>query len=85
MKFITKRHDGGYAVFAGSRAITPVPGSTHADKKEADRHKVALQGCVSDLALAMAELIAGETLTGSAIAALQESPPQLTTRANVEI
>jgi hypothetical protein len=85
MKFLTKRHDGGYAVFAGPAATEPVPGSAYRDRKDANGHREALEGCVSNLALAMAELIAGQTLTGSAISALQSEPPQLMTMREVEI
>ena len=85
MRFITKRHDGGYAVFAGATAADPVPGSVYRDKKDANRHRAAMEGCVSNLALALAEFMAGDLLAGSAIQALQDSPPQLTTRPNVEI
>jgi hypothetical protein len=85
MKFLTKRHDSGYAVFAGPAATLPVAGSVYRDRADANRHKSTLEGCVSNLALSMAELIAAETLAGSAIQALQDSPPQLTTRANIEI
>jgi hypothetical protein len=85
MKFLTKRHDGGYAVFAGPSASAPVPGSGYRDRADANRHKATLEGCLSNLALSMAELLAAETLAGSAIQALQDAPPQLTTRANIEI
>jgi hypothetical protein len=85
VKFLTKRHGQGYAVFAGPQAPTPVPGSEYRDKSDANRHKMTLEGCLSNVALSMAELLAAQTLTGSAIQALQDSPPLLTTRANVEI
>lgn len=85
MKFLTKRHETGYAVFAGPSATAPVPGSSYRDRADANRHKATLEGCLTGLALSMAELIAAETLAGSAIQALQDAPPQLTTRANIEI
>lgn len=85
MKFLTKRYGQGYAVFAGPQAAEPVPGSAYNDKADANRHKMTLEGCLSNVALSMGELLAAQTLTGSAIQALQDSPPQLTTRANVEI
>jgi hypothetical protein len=85
VKFLTKRHEGGYAVFAGPAAQQPVPGSEYRDKKDANRHRAAMEGCVANLSMALAEFVAGDLLAGSAIQALQDSPPQLTTRANVEI
>jgi hypothetical protein len=85
MKFLTKRHGEGYAVFAGALTTEPVPGSEYRDKKDANAHRAAMEGCLSNVAHAMAEFIAAQTLTGSAIQALQDAPPVLTTRANVII
>jgi hypothetical protein len=85
VKFITKRHEGGYAVFAGPTATQPVPGSAYRDRKDANRHRSSMEGCVANMSLALAEFLAGDLLAGSAIQALQDNPPQLTTRANVEI
>jgi len=85
MKFLVKRNGDGYAVFAGALSTDPIPGSSYRDKKDANRHRATLEGCLSNVALAMAELLAAQTLTGSAIQALQDAPPVLTTRANVII
>jgi hypothetical protein len=82
-RFITKRVEDGYAVFARGAEVSLTPKLR--DKREADAQRDMMTETHNRLAVAMAELIAGETLTGSAIAALTAAPPVLTTRANVEI
>lgn len=66
MRFITKRHEDGYAVFAGATATEPVPGSVYRDRKDATRHRAAMEGCLANLTLALAEFVAGDLLAGSA-------------------
>jgi hypothetical protein len=82
--FIVKKHNGGFAVFARN-ATEPVPHSWYEDRSGAATHRDATVETQAQLALALAELISGQTLAGSAIAALQKDPPQLTTVKNVEI
>jgi hypothetical protein len=82
--FIVKRHGGGFAVFART-STAPLPNSGYGTRADAERHCDNVKLAQQHLSVAMAELVAGQVLSGSAIAALQASPPQLTTRANVEI
>lgn len=83
MRFLTRRHEDGYAVFA-TGSDTPLLDAVR-DKRDADHVRDQMIETHNRLAVAMAELIAGQTLTGSAIAALSAAPPLLTTRPNIEI
>jgi len=82
--FIVKRHEDGFAVFARN-ATAPIPNSWYADRTAANSHRDAAEDVNVQIAGALAELIAGQTISGSAIAALQASPPMLSTVRNVEI
>jgi hypothetical protein len=82
--FIVKKHDGGYAVFARN-ASEPVAHSWYESRSAALVHRQAMEEIQAELAIGLAQLIAGQTLADSAIATLQASPPLLTTRTNVEI
>jgi hypothetical protein len=81
-KYVTRKHDGGFAVFArtGDAPLTPV----RQVKKEADAEKDLLLETDTLIAKAVAEMVAGQAAV-SAIATLQASPPQLTTLKNVQI